>query len=230
MVNLSTKITETTLVVRSTCCKTLKTTFTVNNVWRFAKSTPRGCYIYAICVAVKDFILWEVALFSTGEKTTARVVTCNNMTRVGPAFTNAHLCTVTLPDCTKHDKHMHIYQSTFAEVVKWVVRIFPPALPAYTKCVLGCLRRRIPALLEYLQAFDLAVSSITMLKWSQVMSSADWHDMKIIFFFIIPNWMIRNPAVFAYQWAMGKLIPFMKFQIHRLFCRHKCENKFIASP
>lgn len=63
----------------------------------------------------------------------------------------------------------------------------PALLPAYTKYVLECQRRWIPALLEYLPALDLAVPTIikgipNMEKWAYVTSSVDWTDMKTIFF------------------------------------------------
>lgn len=44
----------------------------------------------------------------------------NNMTCVRSTFTNAHLCKVTLSHCTRHYQHIHIYQSTFVGVIKWI--------------------------------------------------------------------------------------------------------------
>lgn len=68
----------------------------------------------------KALTLSEVTLFSRVGKN-GLIAAYNNTTCVRPGFTNAHLCTVTLPDCTKHYKHIHIYQSTFVGVIKQVV-------------------------------------------------------------------------------------------------------------
>lgn len=100
------------------------------------------------------------------------IAACDDMTCVRSGFTNARLCTVTLPNCTKHYYHIHIYQSTFVEVIKQVMWSLGPAcLPAYTKYVLECQRRWIPALLKYLPPLDLAVWAIikgilNMIKWA----------------------------------------------------------------
>lgn len=95
-----------------------------------------------------------------------------NTTCVRSGFTNAHLCIVTLPDCTQHYWHIHIYQSMYVEVIKQVMCSLGPAcLPAYAKYVLECQRRWIPALLKYLPPLDLAVWAIikgtpNMVKWA----------------------------------------------------------------
>lgn len=46
-------------------------------------------------------------------------------------FTSAHLCAATSPDCTKHYWDIHIYESMFAGVRRWLTRT-----PASLSCLL----------------------------------------------------------------------------------------------